>query len=489
MARTPLLRSLVQLAKDHQLAEQTGVPPAAIREQRALVAGSVAGLTRRHFLAGAAIGAGALALPRLARAGKPPKIAIVGAGISGLNAALTLADAGVASTVYEASGRIGGRMFSNNTGYWNDGQVSEWCGELIDTGHTTVRGLAKRFGLSLDDQLGAQPKGAEETYFFFGQHYPKAQADIDFGPVRKALNADLAAAPFPTLYNASTMGGRALDQLSVYDWIEARVPGGHRAPMGMLLDVAYNIEYGAETSDQSSLSLVYLLGFQPKKNGFAIFGESDEHYHIRGGNQQLPVAIADYLGVGNAVQLGERLCAVGKTSNGDVTLTFENGRGTKTVTVDLAILTIPFAVLRTLDYHHAGFDALKVEAITELGAGRNGKTQLQFTSRYWNGTGAWPGIASGTTFADTGYQASWESSRGQPGKSGILNAYSGGDTTRALKMKTAFGTASNPQAVQDAQHALAALEPVFPGISPKWNGKTTNSIPHLDPNFRLAYSY
>src|SRR5229473_6947462 len=40
-------------------------------------------------------------------------IAVVGAGIAGLNAALTLQDAGLSCTIYEASHRIGGRMHSD----------------------------------------------------------------------------------------------------------------------------------------------------------------------------------------------------------------------------------------------------------------------------------------------------------------------------------------------------------------------------------------
>ena len=61
--------------------------------------------------------------------------------------------------------------------------------------------------------------------------------------------------------------------MSVYDWIESRVPGGHGSPMGKLLDVAYTIEYGAETTEQSALNLVYLLGYQPQPGSFAIFGD------------------------------------------------------------------------------------------------------------------------------------------------------------------------------------------------------------------------
>src|SRR2546426_10559531 len=108
----------------------------------------------------------------------------------------------------------------------------------------------------------------------------------------------MSAAGYPTTYKTHTDAGVALDQMSVYDWVESRVPGGHSSPMGQLLDVAYNIEYGNITQQQSSLNLVYLLGFSPVPGNFSIFGASDERYHIAGGNERLPQAIAAALASG-----------------------------------------------------------------------------------------------------------------------------------------------------------------------------------------------
>ncbi len=56
--------------------------------------------------------------------------------------------------------------------------------------------------------------------------------------------------------------------------------------LGQLLDVAYNIEYGAESSVQSSLNLIYLLGYLGPGQ-LRVFGKSDEKYHVRGGNDQI----------------------------------------------------------------------------------------------------------------------------------------------------------------------------------------------------------
>ena len=218
---------------------------------------------------------------------------IVGGGIAGLTAALTLEDAGFETELYEASGRIGGRMHSN-TSSWANGQVSEHCGELIDSGHETIFNLAQRFSLPVDDILAAEPAGSTETYYFDGNYYPVGHADRDFQPVYDALQRDLNLAGYPTLYNSFTPAAWRLDHMSVHQWIGERVPGGHRSRLGQLLDVAYDIEYGADTRVQSALNLIYLLGFQNDPKDFGLFGQSDEHYHIRGGNERLPNELAQH---------------------------------------------------------------------------------------------------------------------------------------------------------------------------------------------------
>ncbi|TMD27791.1 MAG: FAD-dependent oxidoreductase [Chloroflexi bacterium] len=494
MARTPLLRSLARLAADHAEAEATGRRPAEVRAERAEARErSLRAISRRDFLAGTAAAGAAVALggssafAPSARAGGA-RVAIVGGGIAGLTCALTLLDKGVAATVYESSDRVGGRMHSDSRGYWSDGQTSEWCGELIDSGHKTILTLAQRYRLATVDLLGAEPNGSEDTYKFFGGYYPKDQADIDFQPVHQALQGDVQAASYPTLFNLNTPGGVALDHMSVYDWIESRVPGGHRSQLGVLLDVAYNIEYGAESTDQSSLNLVYLLGYKARPGNFAIFGASDERYHIVGGNERLPGAIAaDVSARGSTIRTGWRMTSIARNADGTYSLAFDGVKAP--VVADQVVLALPFAVLRTLDYRKAGFDSLKNTAIQDLGRGRNSKLHLQFTSRPWNGMGAWPGISNGSTYADTGYQNTWDVSRGQAGSSGIVVDYTGGDVAGSFRPSTPYSDASSLQVANYAAAFLRQIEPVLPGITARWNGKATLSVPMLDPNLNLSYTY
>ncbi|HEY1456516.1 MAG TPA: FAD-dependent oxidoreductase [Candidatus Dormibacteraeota bacterium] len=491
MPRTPLLRRFQSLFADFDEAERSGRTVEAVQEER-----QQRRLSRRDFLkaSGATVGAAAISGPMAVFAattkpsGQQGRIAIIGGGIAGLNAALTLQDAGVSSTVYEASSRVGGRMHSDTTS-WLNGQTSEHCGELIDSKHKTILGLTTRFKIPTVDLTAAEPMHSTETDYFFGQYYTSAQANSDFKPVWNAVKGDLTSAPFPTLYNSFTPAGQALDNMSLYQWIESRVPGGHASPMGQLLDVAYNIEYGNVTTQQSSLNLVYLLGFQPVPGDFRIFGASDERYHMAGGNEQLPRAIASAL-VPGTVQLNTALTAIVHNSDNTYTLSLKSGGVTTQKVFDRVIMAIPFSVLRAIltsdaAYRAAGFDSLKETAITQLGYGKNAKLQLQFNSRLWNGSGPW-GISNGTTYSDTGYQNTWDVTRAQDGSTGILVDYTGG----GVPLASFTGDPTNQALVnQFAKTFLKQLEPVFPGITTQWNGRATLDVPLANPFLLGSYSY
>src|SRR5690349_20157650 len=298
MARTPLLRALQRLAEEHRTADALGIDADELRGLRA-ERYSRGEFLKRAGAVGAAAAVGPAVLARSARAAGAPRIAIIGGGISGLTAALTLQDKGVYADVYESSGRLGGRMHSDWTefghGFWENGQQAELCGELIDSNHKTILQLAQRFSLPTVDLLGAQPNGSTDTYWIHGSRYTFDQASKDFQPVHNTLQGQVQATSYPTLWNSSTTAGKFFDKMTVYDWIANYVPGGHDSQFGALLNAAYNEEYGAETTDQSALNLMYLLGFNSKPGNFAIYGKSDERYHIVGGNTNLPLAIADAL--------------------------------------------------------------------------------------------------------------------------------------------------------------------------------------------------
>ncbi|MFE9566776.1 flavin monoamine oxidase family protein [Streptomyces sp. NPDC006487] len=491
MARTPLMHALRRLAAEHAAARQLGLPVAEVR-----------GSTRRQLLGrAAALGLGtALACAAVAPAGAhavetvvvkkpvtPARVAIVGAGISGLTAALTLKDAGVPFTLYEANpSRVGGRMWTQRS-LWAYGQTSEIGGELIDTSHKKILELCRRFGLPTEDFLGGGPNGAEEVLWFDGTYYPRDQADEDFNAVYQALRRDLQEAG-EVSWNSTTPAGTALDNMTLYQWIETRIPGGHGSQLGRFIDVAYNVEYGADTDQQSALALVLLMGYQPNPGNFNVWGLSNERYHITGGNDRLPTAIAQALPAGSLV-MGRELVAVRVSADGTQTLTFNDAGATRTVVADHTVLCLPLPILQRIDITGAGFDPLMKNLLRDARMGYCTKLNMQFTSRPWRGTGPWPGVSAGDCFTDSEVQQTWDTTKVQPGNGGILLQYGGGTLAGSLTPATPFATDSDPYVRALAGRMLTGIDAFFPGTKAAWNGKAQLSAWHRNPYALGAYSY
>ncbi len=413
-----------------------------------------------------------------------PRIVIVGAGIAGLNAALTLQDAGLPCTIYEASDRVGGRMHSDST-TWADGMVSEWCGEFIDGDHETLHQLIKRFGLKTVD-LGWG--GADRTMYLFKRFYSTEELSRDFQALAPLLQQQMQEAGFPTTYAHFTQEAFRLDHLSVYAWIEHYVAGGHNAPVGRLLDAACSGFYGSDTREQSSLNLVYMFGSRDLSGDSSTLKPMQGSSKIVGGNEQLPLAIARSLPEG-CIHLRHQLVALERRSDASLTLTFITTDGTLEVECDHAILALPFSTLRRIDYQLAGFDALKHVAIQELGYGTISKLFLQFDRPYWYEDGPWPQQHSGFLITDLDIQTLWDASSGQNGASGLLVDYTSGRRGAAYAPATAYSTAEDSALIQRyAQNCLQQLEHVFPGISAHYTGRAALSYATGDPHLLGSYA-
>jgi len=432
-------------------------------------------LLKRTTAAGVAV-AGAGTMGRFAKAAygaSLPRVAVVGAGLAGLTCAYRLKQAGLSAEVYEASTRIGGRCWTIDQEFAP--LIAEHGGEFIDQSHTHIRQLAQELGFNLDNLLRAQPRGTEDFYWVNGGKYEYSKLVEDLNGIYQKLHKDVSAASYPTLWNLSTPRGRELDNMSIIEWLDETVPnGGSKSNLGRVLDIAYNIEYGAECSEQSSLNLLYLLGYIGQGQ-FRVFGPSNEKYHVRGGNELIPRRLGEALA--GQISLGTALASIKMNSGGSFTLTFMKDMGTLTVTVDHFVLALPFSLLRSVNYSKAGFEPLKVTAIKELPMGTNSKLHVEFKDRFWYGHGN-----NGNSYSETGYQSAWEVSRAQGGVKGLLVDYTGG------KIGASFGSGT-PQA--RALQFISQLQPLYPGtdVTGKWTGNATLDFWTAYPWTKGSYSY
>lgn len=453
MPRSPLFRAVLRAANEARWSVRSNRPPQEVVERW-----RDAAISRRRVLWGGAATGALIALQGCRAVRKPapgpakPEVLVVGAGIAGLTAAYRLHQAGVNVRVLEAQERVGGRMFSLR-GHFADDQVAELGGELIDTGHEHLRGLCGELGLVLDDLRAGDVGLSSDVWHFAGHNRKEAEVVEAFSHLLPAI--EKATAPLGddgVTYSAPGAGGSglALDRQSIAEWLAA---AGVRGWFHDLLDVAYTTEYGLEIGDQSSLNFLQMIGADA--DSFEVFGESDERFHVHGGNDQVPSELARRLGT--PVETGRRLVALAERSDGRYEGTFE-GNGAGTVVADHVVLAIPFTLLREVDIKVA-LPEVKQRAIKELGYGTNAKLMMGFSSRVWRTKDH----AAGGSFSDLSYQSTWECSRGQSGTSGILTNFVGG----RHGVELGEGTPS-----WQAEKCVADLEKVFPGVAAARAGMT-----------------
>ena len=444
MARTPwfdLVRRSLRLA---QSTLHTGQGAAEAVERWHEAAASRRAFLRASSAAAAGVTLGACAARRpVTRAASEDPVIVVGAGIAGLTAAWRLHQAGVPVRVIEAQNRVGGRMLSLR-GYFAEGQVVEMGGELIDTGHASLRGLCKELALPLDD-LAREPRDvAHDTWYFGGQLRTEAEIVDAFKPVTARIEADLATLSEGDVTYRTPQGAWELDHTPLAAWLDRTgVVGWLRA----LLDVAYATEYGLETGDQSALNLLMMIDADPEP--FKVFGDSDERFHVRGGNDSVTSGLAARLGP--RVETGCALEALSLGTDGRFTLSVLRGGAAQVMSAPYVVLALPFTVLREvrLDVDLPG---VKAKAIRELRYGTNAKLMVGFAERVWRTVHR----TNGSLMADLAFQTTWETSRQQAGRAGVLTNFTG------ARHGVEVGRGSP---AEQAAALVRDLETVWPGVA------------------------
>ncbi len=445
-SRAPLFHALRRAMRLAVMANAPAAPPVdeLVELRRVRV-------TRRRFLqasaavaaaAGAQAVAGRFGATVLGAEARPaPRVVIVGAGIAGLTAAYHLRLAGVPATIYEASVRTGGRVLSIRNVMAPD-LVTEFGGEFIDTEHEDMLKLVKEFGFDLIDLEGAGEANLKAAYFFGGQHYTEAQVVQALRPLVKRIAADARKAGERIDFQHPG-GAVAFDRMSLAEYLR-RI--GATGWIGKLLEVAYVTEFGLDAGEQSALNFITMIETDLSA-GLKLFGDSDERYKVRGGNQQIIDALARRLD--GQIVLSHRLTSL-RTRGGGYALSFERrGAGPLEVVAEVVVIAIPFTLLREVEIG-LEMPAVKRKAIQELGYGTNAKLMYGFRERPWRARGY-----SGEAYTDEAFQICWDNSQGQPGTAGGITLFSGGKPGIDVRQGSL-----NDQATR----LMPGLERVFPGV-------------------------
>ncbi|WP_160165553.1 flavin monoamine oxidase family protein [Conexibacter woesei] len=413
-----------------------------------------------------------------------PAVAVVGAGVAGLTAAVALLDAGIVPTLFEAADHVGGRTHSTDEP-WLGAHRTEWCAELVNSDHATMLAHIRRLGIPTRDRERVVPE-LGELCLLSGESYATADAlrDYDAG-VRAVVEAQAAAIGMPASWTPAGEAARALDALSVHEWIERHVPGGHDSRLGTLIDLGYTIECGVDSRRQSAINLVrQLAGLAP--GTFGVLGTSDERYRVLGGIDQVPRGLARLLPA-EALRLNAQLVRIARGANDRAVLGLSVDGERQEAVFDHAILTLPYTALRQVDLADAALDERKAAAIREFGYGAHSKLQLEFAGRPWSAA-AEPHRCNGTTFTDLDLGATWESTLGDDGETSVLVSYLGGPLAAAAQIAQPYASNAEPQVARRAQQIVAQLDRLWPGAAEAFTGRATLTSPTSDPFLGASYS-
>lgn len=436
------------------------------------------GLSRRQLLGrGLALGGAAVlgtpAVGGIARRLAPtePRVVIVGAGLAGLACADLLVRRGLQVSVYEArDDRVGGRCWTARE--FAAGQSAEHGGEFIDSRHRRMRGLAHRFGLRIDD-LYAAYEGGTNRVWLKGELRDRDQFEQQRRLFQRRIERE-AQRVGSYSYDDATRAAREFDEMTVKEWLDANLSrGGSASLQGRLVWALAASEFGLDADRLSALNLFYQ--YTEKIKG------ADERFHIRGGNDQIPRALAGELPRGT-VQLGAPLRALHARADGSFGLRFV-GIG-REVHADHVVLCTPLTTLREVDLDHAGLSSRKRACIDELGMGNNAKLLLQFERRP-AAYGNW----NGYLVSDSPYYLTWESSLAQGGRPGLLTVYFGGRSGGAVLESDRAHRPAPPRTVDRILRTLGrGGQARLPGMRGDFNGRAWLDHWAADPWARGSYA-
>lgn len=442
MAHTPLFQSFRRILRQAQYenlkADGTAVPSAIPTSDKS------SPWTRRRLLKSAALAGGSALVtglsPQLQQAwGKTaPRIAIIGAGIAGLNAAYQLKKAGLTATVYEARNRIGGRILSINGVVGND-LTLDVGGSFINTDHEDMLSLAEEFNLTLFNRIenAEQFPFPEVGYYFNGRVRNESEVAERLRPLARQIAKDSRL-----LDEDFNQAAPQFDGISISDYLDTHSSKISARFIRELIENVARTEYGVEPDQCSAIQLLFSLP-TVKGNEVEVLGGSDETFVVQGGSGRVVDNLAQVLT--GQIQLYRRLTRIQPRSSGYRLSFTDNSR----VEADYVIMAIPFQLLRKVDVR-VNLPATLRRFINEVDLGNNDKIFAGFNQKVWQQNNGFVGEA----WTDLGFAGAWDETQRQPDRTdGALTFFFGGNEVKAIQSGNV--TAQGRQAVNQLDTVLA----------------------------------
>jgi monoamine oxidase len=336
-------------------------------------------------------------------------VIVIGAGMAGLTAARTLAEAGLKVLVLEARNRLGGRIWTEHVG-----------GETIELGAEFVHGRPPELWALIEET-------SLETYERGG-----AQACFDDGKLNDCGNE--MEEVFQPLEKLEDFHGPDLSFAEYLD--RENTPLGERWPMIGYVE-GFN---GADHREISAAS----LGVQQKAEDSI---EGEEVYCIRGGYHQLPAYLAQRI-----AEYGGKILTGAPVTQIDWQLGKAEVRTEKeTFSAEKIIVTVPLGILQNGNITISPLPNSIVDAASRLRMGQARRFTLLFRERFWQNLAPQPTLSKlSFLFAFSEMPPVWWTPHPEP--SHTLTGWVGGPRSSVLSELNKDGL---------AQHACQTLAKIF----------------------------
>jgi len=383
------------------------------------------------------------------------EVMVLGAGIAGLSAAYHLKRNKVPYRVYEASGRVGGRvqtLFHANA----DNQFAELGAEFFEASHKMTVQLCKDLGLSIQD-ISYDPKLDRSSYWLNGKVVNEKEFRKNLKPlvlklaqVRRELYSLVGSDVTPrTLIDQPHT--QKLDAQSMREFL-----GQLRGMMDAgTLDCFENMcisEWGVDSKNINLLHFLVRLDLEDKNSQ----GIPTKIFRVEGGMSRLIQVLGERVqGIvpDTTLKLGHQIVAI-RAKSGGYECTFKMNKGSDTVWARQVICALPWSVLKDVDGIQNLDLGLSKEMIAQASYATHSKVICSYKDPHWRKKSKTMAPFQGALRGQLIGQSYWDSSRGQSGTHGLLTSQRGG----------AIGLATGATA---AQESLIDLRRYFKEATPE----------------------
>lgn len=284
---------------------------------------------------------------------RPPKILILGAGVSGLNAATILKAQGLTPLVLEARDRVGGRIWTSTA----------WDGVPLDLGASWIHGADKNPLTDLAQQAGAQTVSTDlESSTSYG--WSGGQITDHVG-ISLQIWADEVEQALAAYQDQGEQFDRSIRQVIDETLGVADLSVEERSYVDAVLNEMEQ-EYSGPASELSALYF-------------------DNDSTLRGNDLIFPQGYAqlvDYLAQGVNIKLGQEVTEIDWDAQGVTVRTVDNS-----YRADYVLSTLPLGVLKAKpELFKKALPKTTTEAIQALGFGVLNKCFLEFPEKFWADT-------------------------------------------------------------------------------------------------------